>query len=207
MPGPFSRVEVTNFPSQGTQTVSGTVSVSNFPATQPVTGTFWPATQPVSGSVSVANFPATQTVAGSVTVSNFPATQPVSGTVSVGNFPTTQAVSGTVTANVTFPASQAVTGTFWQALQPVAKRGGSTIASGQVTAGTAAVRVVAARTNRQDVVIAPTSRVAYYVGPAGVTATTGIPVLDGGAITLETTAEVWVVAASSVQMGFVETFG
>jgi hypothetical protein len=48
--------------------VSGSVAVSNFPATQPV-----------SGSVSVANFPATQPVSGAVTVSNFPATQPVSG--------------------------------------------------------------------------------------------------------------------------------
>ncbi len=40
----------------------------------------------VSGStVSVTNFPATQPISGSVSVSNFPATQPVSGTVSVGN--------------------------------------------------------------------------------------------------------------------------
>lgn len=38
-----------------TQIISGSVSVSNFPATQPVTGTFWQATQPVSiaGSVPV----------------------------------------------------------------------------------------------------------------------------------------------------------
>ena len=35
------------------------------------------------GSVSVSNFPATQPVSGSVAVSNFPATQPVSGTVTV----------------------------------------------------------------------------------------------------------------------------
>lgn len=43
--------------------------------------------QPVSGSVSVTNFPASQPVSGTVAVSNLPATQPVSGTVSVGNFP------------------------------------------------------------------------------------------------------------------------
>jgi len=51
-----SSVSVSNFPA--TQPVSGAVSVSNFPATQPVslasvpshpvTGTFWQATQPVS---------------------------------------------------------------------------------------------------------------------------------------------------------------
>ncbi len=36
-------------------------------------------------AVSITNFPATQPISGSVSVSNFPATQPVSGTVSVGN--------------------------------------------------------------------------------------------------------------------------
>jgi hypothetical protein len=43
----------------------------------------FPATQPVSGNVAVTNFPATQPVSGSVAVSNFPATQPVSGTITV----------------------------------------------------------------------------------------------------------------------------
>lgn len=43
--------------------------------------------------VSVGNFPATQPVSGSVSVSNFPATQPVSGSVSVSNFPATQNVN------------------------------------------------------------------------------------------------------------------
>lgn len=37
---------------QGTTTVSGSVSVSNFPATQLVSGTFFQATQPVSGTVT-----------------------------------------------------------------------------------------------------------------------------------------------------------
>jgi hypothetical protein len=54
-------VSVSNFPA--TQPVSGSVSVSNFPATQAVTGTFFQATQPISGSVSVSNFPTTQNVA------------------------------------------------------------------------------------------------------------------------------------------------
>jgi hypothetical protein len=108
-------VSVSNLPA--TQPVSGSVSVSNLPATQPVslatapttpvTGTFWQATQPVS----IASAPVTPvtdnggslTVDGSVSVSNFPATQPVSGSVSVSNFPATQSVSGT----------------FWQTTQPV----------------------------------------------------------------------------------------
>jgi hypothetical protein len=58
-------VDVTNFPA--IQPISGTVSVSNFPATYPVTGTFWQATQPVSIAASVA-----------VTGTFFQATQPVS---------------------------------------------------------------------------------------------------------------------------------
>jgi hypothetical protein len=49
-------VSVSNFPA--TQPVSGSVSVSNFPATQAVSGTFWQATQPVSGTF----FQATQPV-------------------------------------------------------------------------------------------------------------------------------------------------
>lgn len=53
---------------------------------------------PDNHQVTVSNFPATQAVSGSVAVNNFPATQAVSGTVSVGNFPATQAVTD---ANVT----------------------------------------------------------------------------------------------------------
>ena len=118
---------VRNIPS-GTQTVAGTVAVSNFPATTAVSN--FPASQTVNGAVSVAgsvavtNFPATQPV----TVSNFPATQPVSGTVAVSNFPATQPVSGAVSvagsvAVTNFPATQPVSGTVavsnFPATQPV----------------------------------------------------------------------------------------
>lgn len=48
--GSTTTVSVANFPA--TQPVSGTVAVSNFPATQPVSGTFWQATQPVSGPLT-----------------------------------------------------------------------------------------------------------------------------------------------------------
>jgi hypothetical protein len=54
--GVASSVTVSNFP--GTQPVSGTVGVSNFPATQPVSGTFWQTTQPVSGSLGVSSIAA-----------------------------------------------------------------------------------------------------------------------------------------------------
>jgi hypothetical protein len=107
-----------------TARISGSVTVGNFPATQPVSGTItalqgtspWVVSgsvtalpsgiQPISGSVAVTNFPAIQAVAGSVTalisgsvtVGNFPTTQPISGAVSVSNFPATQPISGSVTA-------------------------------------------------------------------------------------------------------------
>lgn len=87
---------------QGTLAVSGAVSVSNFPASQEVTGT-----------VSVAE---RVTVDGTVAVSNLPATQTVDGTVAL-DAPSLAALETVSVAN--FPASQAVTGTFFQATQPV----------------------------------------------------------------------------------------
>jgi hypothetical protein len=95
--------------------VAGTVSVSNLPASQAVTGSFWQSTQPVS----IASMPSTP-----VTGTFWPAIQPVSGTVSVSSFPASQAVTGTFW-QTTQPVSLAsapttpVTGTFWQTTQPV----------------------------------------------------------------------------------------
>lgn len=81
-----------------------------------VTGTFWQAIQPVSGSVSVSNFPASQAVTGVF----WQSVQPVSGTfwqstqpVSVASMPSTP-VTGTF-----WQATQPVSGTFFQAVQPV----------------------------------------------------------------------------------------
>lgn len=71
---------------QGTVAVSGPLTDTQLRATAvPVSGTFWQATQPVSGSVSVSNLPATQSVSGTVgvsgtvTVDGSGVTQPVSG--------------------------------------------------------------------------------------------------------------------------------
>lgn len=123
-------VEISNFPT--TQPVSGSVSVSNLPATQPVsvadpvavTGTFYPATQPVSGTIDVGNFPATQPVSGSVSVSNMPTeieVAPKAGAplaVTGTFYQATQPVSGSVAVS-NFPAAQAVTGDFYPPTQPV----------------------------------------------------------------------------------------
>lgn len=86
---------VSNFPS--TQPISGSVSVNNLPSSQAVTVT--------SGSLSVSNLPATQAISGSVSVNNLPATQPISGTVSIGNFPSSQSVT---VSNL--PSTQSVSG-------------------------------------------------------------------------------------------------
>ena len=55
------------------QEIYGSVTVSNL--------------TPAPGSISVSNFPADQKVSGTVDIGNLPATQPVSGSVSVSNFP------------------------------------------------------------------------------------------------------------------------
>jgi len=152
-PGPAANVAVTNWPASqninGAVSINGEVEVKNDTGNPlGISGTVavsnFPATQPISGAVSVSNFPTTQTVSGTVNVGNFPASVevsndvgnpvPVSGTVTVGNLPATQPVSGTVTVNqgtspwVTsvnnFPATQSVT----QGTSPwiVSSTGGST---------------------------------------------------------------------------------
>lgn len=96
------KVQVTNLP--GTQPVSGNVGVTGSVEVSNDSGN----PLPVSGSVSVSNLPATQPVSGSVSVSNFPANQVVSGTVTANvTFPTTQAVSGSVSVS-NLPATQAI---------------------------------------------------------------------------------------------------
>lgn len=88
-------------------TVGGSVSVSNFPATQAVTGTFWQTTQPVSGTVTIQDGGNTITVDGTVTANvTFPTTQQVSGTVALDSTSlsalenTTVTISGTPTVNI-----------------------------------------------------------------------------------------------------------
>lgn len=80
----------------GSLTVDGSVSVSNFPATQAVSGTVTAnagtGTMAVSGPLTDTQLRAT---AVPVSGSFFQATQPVSGSVSVSNFPATQAISAT----------------------------------------------------------------------------------------------------------------
>jgi hypothetical protein len=125
--------------------VGGTVAVSNFPATQPVSGTFFQATQPVSGTF----WQTTQPVSGTVAISNFPeggsnvtivsplptGTNAI-GSVTVSNFPP----GGSEVSVSNFPATQPVSGTFWQTTQPVS----GTVAISNFPAGGSNVTVVSA---------------------------------------------------------------
>lgn len=147
----------------------------------------------------------------SVSVSNFPATQPVSGTVSVSNFPATQAVSGTVSVN-THAVTQSGT---WNVglsagtnvIGAVTGRGTGSMATGQVAmAANTAVQAVAARPARRSVTLVPTNQNTFFYGNAGVTLTTGAVAPNGVAITLETTAAVFVIADKVNTMTFVENF-
>lgn len=95
--------------------VSGTVAVSNFPATQVVSGTVNIGTipeveikndtgnpVPVSGTVSATQGTSPWVVSGAVTVSDGSGPLTVDGTVAVSNFPASQTVNGTVTADTNF---------------------------------------------------------------------------------------------------------
>ena len=99
--------------------ITGTVTVSNFPASQAVT----------FSAVTISNFPSTQPVSlatvpthgvtltsTTVTVSSLPAL--AAGTAQIGSV--TASISGTVPVSGTFfQATQPVSGTFFQATQPV----------------------------------------------------------------------------------------
>lgn len=78
--GTTDEVSISNFPATNSCTQSGSwaVDVSNFPASQAVTGTFWQATQPVSGSVSISGTAAISAIslplpAGAATAAKQPA--------------------------------------------------------------------------------------------------------------------------------------
>jgi len=135
-----------------------TISVNNFPVSQPVTGAFFQATQPVSGPATDVQMRAAPIpVSGTVTV-NVGLTDaqlravpvPVSGTF----FQATQPVSGTF-----WQATQPVSGTFWQATQPVSAvslplpSGAATEATLGLVATQATLALIKAKTDNLDVAL------------------------------------------------------
>lgn len=88
----------------------------------------------------------------------------------------------------------------------VVSKGGNSIATGQVAVGTSATQIAPARAGRQKITLSPTSATVYYVGPAGVTATSGVYVAAGGTITLDTTAAIFAVGAAALTVSFIEYY-
>lgn len=75
--------------------------------------------------------------------------------------------------------------------------GGSQIATANVATSTAAGVAAAARAGRRSVTVKNTdTSITVYLGGSGVTTGTGLPLLAGESITLETAAAVYAIAAS-----------
>lgn len=159
----------------------GSVSVSNLPATQPVSGTVAiSGTVPISGSVTTSG---TATVSGSVSVSNFPATQPVSGTV---------AISGTVSTTGTTTATQgAAGGAAWKVegvaggvAQPMSLAALPALAAGSAAIGS--VTVTSAPTTAVTIATLPAltagaAVIGHVIADTGsTTAVTSLPSLPAG---------------------------
>lgn len=86
--------------------------------------------------------------------------------------------------------------------------GSDAIATGQVAAGTTAVRVVDARIGRSSVDVTVDGAVKCYLGGPTVTTTTGFPLqaVAGATKTIANTAPVWIVCASAVTVGFMDNY-
>lgn len=179
-----------------TQNVTGSVSISNFPATQPVSGT-------VTANAGTGNFTVVQPSGASlhVNVDNFPATQTVSGTVAatqsgtwnvglstgsntvgkvdqgaggasawkVDGSAVTQPVSGTVTA------VQATGSNLHANVDNVVAttRVGATLNTAQVSVANVATLILASNANRKKLLLVNNGSTSVYIGNSGVTTTTG----------------------------------
>ncbi|MHC2284440.1 hypothetical protein [Bradyrhizobium barranii] len=77
------------------------------------------------------------------------------------------------------------------------KKLNESFAASQVAVGTTATLIVAAAAGRDHVSIQPIGVVTVYVGGPGVTSLTGYPVPVGYALDMETTADIYAVAASA----------
>ncbi len=80
----------------------------------------------------------------------------------------------------------------------IISKGGGGIATAQISVGTTATLVAAARAGRQKITFTSTTAVAFYYGAAGVTTTTGafVAAAAGASITLDFAGALYVVGAS-----------
>lgn len=157
----------------------------------------------VGSDVTVTNFPATQPVSGSVSVSNLPATQPVSGSVSVSNFPATQAVSGTVAA--TQSGTWTIANTSFQATQSgtwiiTTKNALTSNSPSAASVGITSSQILATNASRKGLILVNTSsaNISLGLGTAAVL-NSGITLYPGGTFNMDeycfTTAAINAVAS------------
>jgi hypothetical protein len=157
--------------NQVTSFGSASVSVSNFPATQPVSGTFWQATQPVSGTVTAnagtGSFTVTQATATNLNASV------VQGTATnlktqAENYQGGSAVGSANPLQVTL----ANTGANTTALQVRPRNGAFTVTSGSTSASAnTSAQALASNSSRQYLLIQNVSDTDMYFN-FGATATT-----------------------------------
>jgi hypothetical protein len=87
--------------------------------------------------------------------------------------------------------------------------GSASVVSGQVSVGTTATQIVAARAGRHRVTISSTGGAVLFVGPSGVTIANGVYIANaaGSAITLETAAAVFgVIGTGTMTVSYIEEF-
>lgn len=151
-----------------------------------VTVTNFPATQPISGSVSILNFPATQPVSGTIaatqsgtwTISNTGFTATQSGTWTVGLSAGTNAI-GSIT-NTSFAATQSGT---WVINSKNALTSNSPTAS---SVGVTSAQILAANANRKGLILVNTSsgNISLGFGAAAVL-NSGITLYPGGSFNMD----------------------
>jgi hypothetical protein len=94
------------------------------------------------------------------------------------------------------------------AVFPTVARGGGSIATGQVSVGTTATLIAAARTGRQRITVSVGSAVSCAYGATGVTLTTGyvLQAVAGANDTSDTSAALYGVCASTATVSYKELF-
>lgn len=94
-------------------------------------------------------------------------------------------------------------------LDSSAMYGGASMDTNQVSITTSATLIVAARTTRRSVTVTNLGTTAIYIGPSGVTTTTGSLLIGtaGAAISIPTTAAVYGIVSSGTQsVSYIEVY-
>ena len=84
--------------------------------------------------------------------------------------------------------------------------GAQNVATGQITVATTATLVITRRATRRAIGILNTGSNTIYIGPQGVTTTTGHSLPSGAFIGLPTVAEIWAIGASASSVTYTEVY-